>query len=116
MKFLGFDILSEEEQKRKIEEAKPMMWKMYLGQGILSFLLSFAVVFVISMSVQNGVPFGMAVGFPIMSWLCFMVPATGSAILWSNCDRSIVWKKFFSDISSNLVTILSIAFLMSFFV
>lgn len=116
MQYLGFDKLSEEEQKKKIEEAKPTMWKMYLMQIILSFLTAFAVVFVIMLSVQNGVPLNMAVGFPVMSWLCFMVPAIGTAILWSNCDRSIAWKKFFSDILSNLVIILLIAFMVSFFV
>lgn len=116
MRYLGFDKLSKEEQKIKIEAAKPMMWKMYTAQMILSFLTAFFVVFVITMSVQNGVPLGMAVGFPVMSWLCFMVPAIGAGILWSNGDREIAWKKFFSDISANLVTILLIALMTSFFV
>jgi hypothetical protein len=38
MRYLGFDKLSAEEQKRKIAEAKPKMWKMYLGQMALTFL------------------------------------------------------------------------------
>lgn len=116
MRFLGFDTLSEEEQKKKMEESKPMMPKLYAAQIALSFLTSFAVVFVVTMSVQNGVPLLMAIGFPVFSWLCFTVPAIGSAILWSNCDRQIAWKKFFSDILSSLVTILLIAFVVSLFV
>ncbi len=116
MKYLGFDKLSPEEQKKKIAEAKPMMWKMYLAQIILSFLTSFAVVFIVTMSIQNGLSVWMALGFVSMNWLCFMVPVVGSALLWSNCDRSIVWKKFFSDIFANLVTIIVIALLAILFV
>lgn len=116
MKSLGFDTLSEEEKKKKMEEAKPMMPKMYAGQMLLSFLTSFAVVFIVTMSMQNGLSFGMALGFVIMNWLCFMVPLVGSGILWSNCDRSIAWKKFFSDALCNLVTVLLIALLARFFV
>lgn len=116
MQYLGFDKLSDDEKKKKMEEAKPMMFKMYIGQMILSFLTAFAVVFIVMMSVQNGVPLLMAVGFVVMNWLCFMVPVIGSAILWSNCDRNIAWKKFFSDILSNLVILILIAFLTSFFV
>ncbi len=115
MRFLGFDVLSAEEKKRKMEEVKPKMMKMYAAQLVLSFLMAFAVVFVVTESVHNGVPFAMAVAFPVMSWLCFMVPAIGSAILWSDCDRKIAWKKFFSDSLSHLVTILLIALMTGFF-
>lgn len=116
MKYLGFDKLSKEEQDKIITEAKPNMWKSYVLQMLLSFLTAFAVVFVIVMSVQNGIPFKMAIAFPISSWLCFVVPTVGSAILWGNCERSLAWKKFFSDSLSILVTILLTAFLTSFFV
>ncbi len=116
MKYLGFDKLSEEEKKRKMEEAKPMMWKMYGAQMALSFLTAFFVVFVVRLSVQNGVTVLMAVSYPVLAWLCFVVPTIGSGVLWSNCDPKIAWKKFFSDIFSNLVTILLIALLASFFV
>ena len=116
MQYLGFYNLSEEEQKRKMEKAKPMMMKMYAGQMALSFLTAFAVVFIITMSMKNGLPFGSAVGFITINWLCFMVPIVGSAILWSNCDRKIVWQKFFSDISANLLVILLIAFMVKLFV
>lgn len=116
MKYLGFDKLSKEEQDKIIAEAKPNMWKSYLLQILLSLLTSFAVVFVITLSVRNGVPFSTAILFPVMSWLCFVVPTVGSAILWGNCDRSIAWKKFFSDSLSILVTILLIALLSKFFI
>jgi hypothetical protein len=116
MKYLGFDKLSREEQDKKIAEATPHMWKLYVLQMLLSLLTSFAVVFVLVMSVQNGVPFKMAIAFPLMSWLCFVVPTVGSALLWGNCDRAIAWKKFFSDSFSILVTILLTALLTSFFV
>ncbi len=116
MQSFGFYNLSEEEQKKKIEEAKPMMWKMYVGQMTLSFLTAFAVVFIVTMSMQNGLTFGMALGFVAMNWLCFIVPTIGSGVIWSNCDRKLAWKKFFSDIFSNLVTLLLVAVLAKFFV
>ena len=116
MKALGFDNLSDEEKKAKMEEAKPMMLKMYGGQMALSFLTAFAVVFITTMSVRNGVSLSMAMGFIVMNWLCFVVPTIGAGVIWSNCDRSIAWKKFFSDIFSNLVTILLTALLASLFV
>lgn len=115
MKYLGFDKLTEEEKKAKMKEAMPMMPKMYAGQLILSLLTSFAVVSIILMSMRNGVTASLAYGFIAINWLCFMVPIIGSAILWSNCDRNIAMKKFFSDIFCNLVTVLVIAFLASFF-
>lgn len=115
MRYLGFDILSEEEKKKKIQESMPMMPKIYGAQLFLSFLTAFAVVFITIMSMQNGLSFGMALGFVFLNWLCFMVPVQGSNILWGNCDTKIAWQKFFSDISANLVTILVIAFLASFF-
>lgn len=116
MQYLGFDKLSEEEKKKLIEEAKPKMWKTYLLQMILSFLTSLAVVFIVTTSLQNGVPFAVAVGFITMNWLCFVLPTIGGALLWGNCDPKIVWRKFFSDVSYNLVTLLVVAFVTSLFV
>ncbi len=115
MRYLGFDKLSPEEQKRKMEEAKPMMAKMYLGQALLSLLLSFSVVYVVALSIHNGLPKTQAIGYSLFNWLCFMVPAIGTGILWSNCERSMAWKKFFSDSGFFLVTILLIAIVTSFF-
>lgn len=116
MQYLGFDKLTPEEQKQKMEEAKPMMAKMYLGQLALSFLTAFFVVFMMIKGSMNGEPASMIVAYLVLTWLCFMVPIIGSALLWSNCDRAIVWKKFFSDIFANLVTILVIALVTSFFI
>lgn len=115
MQYLGFDKLADEEKKKKMIEAKPMMVKMYAGQMALSLLTALAVVSIVIMSIKNGVPLVMAIGFVAINWLCFMVPIIGSGILWSNVDRRIAWKKFFSDIFSNLVTVLLIALLASFF-
>ncbi len=116
MRYLGFDKLSLEEQKRKVEEAKPLMWKLYVGQLLLSFVTAVAVVFIMMTSMQNGVSAQLSFGFVLMNWLCFMVPVVGSTILWSNCERGIAWKKFFSDISANLVTVLLIAYMTTLFV
>ncbi len=115
MRYLGFDKLSDEEKKMKMKEAMPMMPKIYGLQFLLSLLTSFAVVFIIIMSLRNGVIPKYAYGFIVLNWLCFMVPVIGSNILWGNCDRKIAMKKFFSDILCNLVTVLVIAFLASFF-
>lgn len=116
MQYLGFDKLSEEEKMKKKEEAKQTMGKMYTAQMALSFLTAFATVFIVIMSIENGVPFWMAVGFVVFNWLTFVVPTIGSGILWSNGDPKIAWKRFFSDISSNLVTILLTALATSFFI
>lgn len=116
MKSIGFDTLSEEEQKRKMEGVKPQMPKMYAAQMVLSFLTAFAVVFITTMSTLNGLPFKMVLLFIFFNWLCFVVPTVGGAILWGNTDRSIAWKKFFSDIFSSLVILLLISFLASLFV
>jgi hypothetical protein len=116
MQYLGFTALSLEEQKRKIAEAMPKMPKIYAAQMALSFLTSLSVVFIITMSIQNGTSLLMAVGFVVVNWLCFVVPTVGSSILWGNCDPQIAWQKFFSDIFSVLVTMLLTALLTSFFV
>ncbi|MDE2001870.1 MAG: hypothetical protein KGI60_04895 [Patescibacteria group bacterium] len=116
MTYLGFDKLSPEEQQQKIALGKSMMGKMYAGQLALSFLTSFATVFIIVESVRNQVPFLLAAGFVVFNWLCFMVPSVGGQVLWGNVDRSIAWKKFFSDITSSLITLLLIALMTSFFV
>ena len=115
MQYLGFDKLSDEEKKMKIETSKPMMPKLYATQMLLTFLTSFVVVFIMRTSLQNGVPLSMAFGFIVINWLCFMVPVTGSSILWSNCDRSIALKKFFSDSTANLVIVLLIGGMASLF-
>jgi hypothetical protein len=116
MRYLGFSDLSTEEQKKLIEKAKPTMPKIYAGQMLLSLLTSGFTVFVVSMSVQNGVPLSMAIMFPILAWLCFTVPAVGGGILWSNTEGELAWKRFLSETLCTLVTILLIALMTSFFI
>jgi len=113
---VGFDKLTPEERERKITELKPHMWKSYLGYFLLSLLVSFSTVFILRMSVQNGVSFTLALGFVLSNWLCFMVPVIGSNIIWGAVDRKLAWKKFVSDISNYLVVILLIALLTYFFI
>ena len=115
MRSVGFFDLTPEEQQSKITEMKPKMKKMYIAQTALSLLLSFAVTFVVVTSIRNGVPVSLAIIFPVFTWLCYMVPVIGSGILWGNVSRDIAWKKFFSDASSNLVTVLIIAILAALF-
>lgn len=115
MQYLGFDKLSEEEKKQKMEAGKAMMPKMYAAQIGLSLLTAFATVFVVALSIQNGVRPMLAIGFAVFNWLTFMVPIIGQGILWSNCDPKLAWKKFFSDSLSNLLSVLLIAFLTSLF-
>lgn len=115
MRYLGFDKLTKEEKKKMMEKAKPTMWKTYLGQLILSYLTAFWVVFVITLSIENGVPRMQAYLFPLFSWICFVVPTMGSGILWGNVDKKIAWKKFISDTLESLVTIMLIAFVAGFF-
>lgn len=116
MRFLGFDKLSKEEKLKLIEKAKPTMWKMYLGQALLSLLSVTATVFIVSMSMLNGVPRGVALGFVVMNWAAFMVPVIGSSIIWGNCDRTLAWKKFVSDSAANLVTLLIVGLITSWFI
>ena len=115
MQYVGFDKLSPEEQAKKIAEAKPRMPKIYAAQMMLSLLTSGAVVVIVTMSMQNGVPFTMALMFVVFNWLCFMVPVHGSDILWGTCDPAIAWPKFFSDSAANLVTVIIIAAIAGYF-
>jgi hypothetical protein len=116
MRYLGFDKLSPEEQKQKIDEAKPTMPKIYALQMVLSLLTSGAVVMIVSLSLKNGVTFMTALGFLFVNWLCFVVPSVGMQILWGNCERAIAWKKFASDSLNILVTMLLVATMVSLFV
>lgn len=116
MRYLGFDKLSKEEKKKMMEKAKPQMPKMYAAQMALSLLTSFAVVFIVSTSLINGLSLGMSLGFVSLNWLCFMVPLVGSGILWGNCDPSLAWKKFFSDSLENLLMVLLIGLMTSLFI
>lgn len=116
MQYVGFDKLSKEEQDKLMAEMKPVMWKSYLGQTILSLFTTVAVVGIVYMSMQNGVPANVAFGFVVFNWLCFMVPVQGANIIWGNCDRAIAYRKFFYDTTFNLVTVLMVAGLVVCFV
>lgn len=105
MQVLGFDKLSKEQQQKLIEEAKPHMWKSFLGQFILSGLTAFFIALVSVQGSQNGETIGMIAGYSVLAWLCFIVPVIGSNIIWGNVDRKIAFKKFIYDILANLVTI-----------
>lgn len=115
MQYLGFDKLTPEEQKQKMEEGKGMMPRIYGMQMVFSLLTSVAVVFIVTMSMRNGIPFAMALGFVIANWLAFMVPVVGANLLWGTCDPKLFWKKFVADAGANLVTVLLIALLAGFF-
>lgn len=116
MRYLGFDKLSAEQQQAMMAQGKSMMPKLYAGQMLLSFLTAFATVVIITMSLRGGLSFGTAIGFVAFNWLCFVVPTIGGALLWGNCDRAIVWQKFFSDILYSLVTLTVIAVVTNLFV
>ncbi len=115
MQYVGFAALSLEDQKARINDAKPRMPKLYGAQLFLSLLTSAFVVGVVMVSVQNGVPLLTAIVFPLLSWLCFVVPTVGSSILWGTCDPALAWKKFLSDILYSFATILLIALVTSVF-
>ncbi len=115
MRVLGFDKLSKEEQHKLIEEAKPTMWKSFLGQFILSAMTAFFIASVSTIGTQNGLSFTMIIGYGVLAWFCFMVPVIGSAIIWGNIDRKIAWQKFVSDIASYLVNIVVILIIARLF-
>lgn len=116
MRQLGFDKLSPEEQSKLIEEAKPHMWKSFLGQAILSAFTSFFISFITIQSTSNGQPYSIVFGYIAFAWLCFTVPVVGSAIIWGNVDRAIAWKKFIFDSGSYLVTMVIIALIAGLFI
>lgn len=109
MEYIGFTKLSPEEQRAQIEEAKPHMWKSYLGQMILSFLTSFFIGYISMMLLQNIGSAEMVFIFIPFIWLAFTVPNIGSSIIWGNYDRKLAWKLFFSQSLCNLITFLAIA-------
>jgi hypothetical protein len=52
----------------------------------------------------------------VFIWVAFTVPMIGQNLLWGNSERSLAWKKFFSDAAYNLITFLLIAFVATLFV
>src|SRR5579864_5289963 len=82
MKAIG--IGSVEESNKKMEEMKPVMWKYYVGQMILSFLTSLFIAYI--MIEQKGLGSGIIYGEVSLIWLCFTVPLVGQGLLWGNVD------------------------------
>ncbi len=111
---IGFSKFSKEEQEAKIKEMKPKMWKYYLAQMFLSFLVSAFIAFI--MVEQKAYGSVAIYGEVALIWLCFVVPIIGQSLLWGNIDLKFRWKKFISDSISNLVTLLVIIFVFSFIV
>lgn len=116
MRYLGFDKLSKEAQDALVAEAQPKMWKTYSLQMVLSLITSLFIGFVTWYTVYSGGPANAVYAYVVMIWLAFTVPMIGQNILWGNIDGSLAWKKFFSDISYNLITFLIIAFVATLLV
>lgn len=116
MQSLGFNKLSKEEQKEKMAEMKPKMWKYYLAQMFLSFLTSSFIAFIIILQRTLGDRSAAVYGEVSFIWLCFVVPMVGQALLWGNCELKLRWKKFFSDAFEILVTFMIIVFVFSLIV
>ncbi len=110
----GHGNLSKEEQLKRMEDMKPHMWKYLLAQAFLAFLTSLFIAFI--MIEQQGLGLGVIYGEVGLAWLCFTVPIVGQSLLWGNCEKKLRWKKFFSDILSNLVTYFVIILVFSFIV
>ena len=111
MEYLGFNKLSDEEKQKAIAEAKPKMWKSYSAQMLLSFITSFFIAFVTKFTIQNGGQASAVFYYVLMIWIAFTVPMVGQGVLWGTCEKSLAWKRFFSDSFSNLITFLVIALL-----
>ncbi len=113
---IGFSKLSKEEQEGKMNEMKPKMWKYYLAQMLLSFLVSAFIAFIMIEQKTAGLGSSATFGEVAAIWLCFVVPTIGQSLLWGNIDLKLRWKKFFSDSLSNFVTLLIIVLVFSFIV
>lgn len=116
LQYLGFDKLSKSEMKNIIEVAKPEMWKTYLAQSILSIMTSLFIAFVMINTVQVGQSKYYVFAYMLMIWLGFIIPITGSNLLWGNCEKGLRVKKFFADISYQFVTLFIITLVFTFFV
>ena len=111
---VGHGHLSKEEQLKLTEEMKPNLWKYLVAQAFLALLTSLFIALI--MIEQKGLGTGVIYGEVGFAWLCFTVPIVGQSLLWGNCDKKLRWKKFFSDIFSNLITYIVIIFVFSFIV
>ena len=115
MTYLGFDKLTKSEKEKLIAQAKPKMWKTYIGQLLLSFLTSFFIGFVTLYTVINGGPANAVYFYIVFIWLAFTVPMIGQSILWGTTSGSLAWKRFASDSLSNLLSFLLVGFVATLF-
>jgi len=106
--------VSLEEHMKQMDDMKPHMWKYLLAQAFLALLTSLFIAFI--MIEQKGLGSRVIYGEVSLAWLCFTVPIVGQSILWGNCPKGLRWKKFFSDILSNLLTYFLIVLVFSFIV
>lgn len=116
MQYLGFDKLSEEEKARLRAESMPKMWRVYSIQLLLSFLTSLFIAFTASYTVQNGGVASAVYYYVLMAWGAFTLPMIGQGLLWGRVEKSLAWKKFFSDNLYNLITFLIIAWVATLLV
>jgi hypothetical protein len=102
MKVTGHATITKEEALKNMDDMKHDMWKYILAQAFLALLTSLFIAFI--MIEQKGLGAKVIYGEVSLVWLCFTVPIVGQSLLWGNCPKELRWKKFFSDILSNLVT------------
>ena len=115
MEYLGFDKLSQEEQARKIEEAKPHMWKVYLKQMVLSGMTSAALAYLLIV-LPKDVPLSVMYMSITALWVAFVIPLIGQNLLWGPCeDEKLQLKKFLGDSLYQIVTYSAIIFVLSLF-
>ena len=94
--------ISVEEHMKQMADMKPAMGKYMLAQALLALLTSLFIAGI--MIAQRGLGSGPIYGEVGAVWLCFTVPIVGQSLLWGAVDKDLKWKKFFSDIFSNLIT------------
>jgi len=109
MQSMGFDQLSPEERARLRAEAASGMWKQFSAQTLLSLITALFIGAVASFSVQNGAPASSVLYYIPAIWFAFTVPLVGQSLLWGGSKGALAWKRFFSDILSNLLTYLLVA-------
>ena len=113
MKSTGITDLPKEEQEKRMQEMKPQMWKYLVAQAFLALLTSLFIAFIMKEQAAFNLGSGVIYGEVFLIWLCFTIPMVGQSLLWGNCDKGLRWKKFFSDISENLVTYFVIVFVFN---
>jgi hypothetical protein len=116
MEYLGFTKLSKEEQAKKIEEAKPHMWKIYLKQIVLSGITSAALAYLLITLPKEASISVVYISITAL-WVAFIAPLVGQNLLWGPCaDEKLQLKKFFGDSLYQIITYSSIIFILSLFI